>query len=132
MADSRYIEAIGRRKTANARVRITPADKISVIVNDKPASEYFSSEEYAMIVEEPFKHEEVTQDFAVTAKVTGGGQRAQADAVRHGISRALVKNEEKLRVPLKADGLLTRDPRVKERKKPGLKKARKAAQWSKR
>lgn len=132
MADTRYIEGIGRRKSANARVRITPADKVSIIVNDKPAAEYFSSEEYAMIVEEPFKHEEVTQDFSVTAKVTGGGQRAQADAVRHGISRALVKNEEKLRGPLKADGLLTRDPRVKERKKPGLKKARKAAQWSKR
>jgi len=113
-------------------VRITPADKVSIIVNDKPVEEYFSSQEYIAIAEEAFKPEEVTEDFAVTVKVQGGGQRAQADAVRHGIARALVKNKEELRGPLKAGGLLTRDPRVKERKKPGLKKARKAAQWSKR
>ncbi|MBL1434421.1 30S ribosomal protein S9 [Candidatus Wolfebacteria bacterium] len=132
MAETRYIEAIGRRKSAAARVRITPADKISIIVNDKPVDEYFSSREYVAIAEEAFKPEEVTEDFSVTVKVKGGGQRAQADAVRHGIARALVKNKEELRGPLKSGGLLTRDPRVKERKKPGLKKARKAAQWSKR
>lgn len=132
MADTRYIEGIGRRKTAQARVRITPADKPSLIVNDKDVSEYFSSAEYAIIAAEAFKNPEVTEDFAVTVKVTGGGQRAQADAVRHGVARALVKNKESLRTPLKAEGLLTRDPRAKERKKPGLKKARKSAQWSKR
>jgi len=132
MADTRYIEGIGRRKTAQARVRIAPADKASLIVNDKPAAEYFSSPEYGAIALEALKHPEVTEDFAVTVKVTGGGQRAQADAVRHGVARALVKNKETLRTPLKADGLLTRDPRAKERKKPGLKKARKASQWSKR
>ncbi|XKT75016.1 MAG: 30S ribosomal protein S9 [Patescibacteria group bacterium UBA2103] len=132
MADTRYTEGIGRRKTANARVRITPADKVEVIVNDKKAADYFSSPEYVAIIEEALKHDDVTQDFAVSAKVVGGGQRAQADAVRHGIARALVKLDEKLRGPLKADGLLTRDARIKERKKPGLRKARKSPQWSKR
>ena len=132
MADSTYTEGIGRRKTAQARVRITPADKASIVINEKDAKDYFSSPEYVTIAQEPFSHDDVTQDFAVTVKVQGGGQRAQADAVRHGIARALVKRDEKLRTPLKQDGLLTRDARVKERKKPGLKKARKAAQWSKR
>lgn len=132
MAESRYTEGIGRRKTANARVRITPADKVTLIVNEKKGDEYFSTKELVDIALEPFKSEDVTQDFSVSVKVTGGGQAAQAEAIRHGISRALVKLDEKLRTPLKKEGLLTRDARVKERKKPGLKKARKAAQWSKR
>lgn len=132
MAESRYTEGIGRRKTANARVRITPADKVTLIVNEKKGDEYFSTKELVAIALEPFNSDDVTQDFSVSVKVTGGGQAAQAEAIRHGISRALVKLDEKLRTPLKKEGLLTRDSRVKERKKPGLKKARKAAQWSKR
>lgn len=132
MADTKYTEGIGRRKTAQARVRITPADKVSIVVNDKPAEEYFSTKEHVAIIQEPFANEDVTEDFAVTVKVTGGGQHAQAEAARHGVARALVKRSEKLRTPLKAEGLLTRDPRAKERKKPGLRKARKAPQWSKR
>lgn len=126
----KYIETVGRRKTAAARVRITPATKRSITVNGKVHSTYFPVREHQAIVIAPFT--DLEQQFAVTVMVTGGGSAAQATAVRHGIARALIEFDKELRIPLKKKGFLMRDPRVKERKKPGLKKARKAPQWSKR
>lgn len=126
-----YIEAVGRRKTATARVRISIAKEVSVTVNEKPAEDFFKTDALRATVREPFAVEGV-MPRAVVAQVKGGGVRAQAEAVRHGIARAIIKEEEMLRVPLKKEGLLTRDPRAKERRKFGLKKARRAPQWSKR
>jgi small subunit ribosomal protein S9 len=126
----RYIEAVGRRKTAIARVRITPASKNSVEVNGKNLEDYFKVAEMQNVVNEPFA--EVSGKFAVTVKVTGGGAHSQAEALRHGIARAIVSNDENLRRTIKKAGYLKRDPRAKERRKFGLKKARKAPKWSKR
>lgn len=130
MADTKYIETIGRRKTAAARVRITPASKQTVTVNEKSYTDYFPTLELQKIVVNPF--DELEQAFMVTALVKGGGVSAQAEAVRHGIARALTEYDKELRGSLKKKGYLKRDPRKKERKKPGLKKARKSPQWSKR
>ena len=126
----RYIEAVGRRKTSVARVRITPALKNSITVGGKDLHEYFSIEEMQMIVKEPLK--DITDKFKVTGKIVGGGIHSQSEAMRHGIARALVAWNADLRKPLKKEGMLKRDPRSKERRKFGLKKARKAPQWSKR
>ncbi len=128
--ETRYIEAVGRRKTAVARVRITPASKVSVAVNDGEFEKYFPTQELRRIVLDVFNDSE--GKFEVTAKLTGGGISAQAQALRHGIARALAENEPALRTKLKVKGYLKRDPRAKERRKFGLKKARKAPQWSKR
>lgn len=129
---TRYIETVGRRKTAGARVRITEAAKRTIVINDKPYTEYFPVKEHQAVVVNPFVNVEEGIHFSVTALVKGGGISAQAEAVRHGISRALVAWKQELRKPLKKAGFLKRDPRAKERKKFGLKKARKAGQWSKR
>jgi len=125
-----YTEAVGRRKTATARVRITLGKQEKVVVNGKTGADYFvlphvADEARSALSEAPEK-------FEVSAKVRGGGIKAQAQAIRHGISRALVKYNEELRKGLKQRGFLKRDPRMKERKKFGLKKARRAPQWSKR
>lgn len=130
MATSRYIEAVGRRKTASARVRIVPSSKQGITVNEKPLEDYFPIAEHQHMVRAPLGMSE--EKFAVTALVSGGGIAAQADAVRHGIARALEKNDASRRGDLKKAGFLKRDPRAKERRKPGLKKARKSPQWSKR
>ena len=128
-----YIQSVGRRKTATARIRMFDAKKMSIIVNDKKVSEYFPTEELVKIVHEPFTKTKIDDQFEITVIVRGGGIHAQAEAIRHGIARALTAlSEEQLRSPLKKQGLLKRDPRKKERKKPGLRKARKSAQWSKR
>lgn len=127
-----YTTAVGRRKTAIASVRITPASKNSVMVNGVSAKDYFKTNERAKIAEEALATAETGENYAVTAHVEGGGIAAQADAVRHAISRAVSKAEPNTRKTLKSAGFLMRDPRAKERKKPGLKKARKAPQWSKR
>ena len=127
-----YINAVGRRKTAIASVRMQKALKGSVVVNGKTAKEYFKTDERAKIAEEALAKAESTENYAVFAHVEGGGIAAQADAVRHAISRAITKAEPNTRKVLKAAHFLKRDPRAKERKKPGLKKARKAPQWSKR
>ncbi len=129
---TRYIPAIGRRKTATASVRITPAKETTVVVNGKTVDEYFKTKERAHVTTEPFIVAEDAGTFKIEVRVSGGGMSAQADAVRHGIARALIKSSAELRPALKKAGLLTRDPRAVERKKPGLKKARKAPQWSKR
>lgn len=127
-----YIEAVGRRKTAVARVRITEAAKQSVVVNDKSSEEYFPTDILRSRAHEPFTALEIPQKFSVTAKIIGGGIASQAEALRHGIARALTTFEAGHRKTLKKAGYLKRDPREKERRKFGLKKARKSPQWSKR
>jgi small subunit ribosomal protein S9 len=127
-----FITAVGRRKTAIASVRIAKAAKSSVVINGKSAKDYFKTNERAKVAEEALATAESAENYAVVAHVSGGGIAAQADAVRHAISRAITKAEPKTRAVLKAAKFLKRDPRAKERKKPGLVKARKAKQWSKR
>ncbi|MBU0750003.1 30S ribosomal protein S9 [Patescibacteria group bacterium] len=127
-----YIAAIGRRKTASARVRITPADTNTIEVNGVPAAEYFKTKERAAITQDALGLEDVTATYNVTVKVRGGGVTAQAEAIRMGIARALTSADATLRGTLKAAGYLKRDPRAVERKKPGLLKARKRPQWTKR
>lgn len=129
---NRYIEAVGRRKTAIARVRITPSTKGTFIVNDKEVKEYFVTEDLQMIAQEALTKSEVGEKFTVTVQVLGGGIHAQAEAVRHGLSRTLVERDEAVKNTLKKLGFLKRDSRQVERKKFGLKKARKAPTWSKR
>jgi len=130
MAKNDYTEAVGRRKTASARVRITEAKSASMTVNGKPANEYFPLEQMVKTAFSPMQALGAT--YSVTAKVQGGGHKAQADAVRHGLSRAITALVPEQRKDLKVRGFLKRDPRAKERKKFGLKAARRAPQWSKR
>ncbi len=127
-----YIEAVGRRKTATARVRITPAKETSIVVNEKPILGYFGLKALEHVVLGVFAVEETTGTYSVTAKVNGGGLSSQAEAIRLGIARALVKESADRRKALKKVGFLKRDPRAKERKKFGLRKARRRPQWSKR
>ncbi len=128
----KYTEGIGRRKTAVARVRITPSKKHVFTVNGKSSDDYFPSKELQHKATEALMGTDFPDKFSVSVKVSGGGISAQAEAVRHGIGRALVKFNEDFRGKVKELGYLKRDSRMKERKKPGLKKARKAPQWSKR
>ena len=130
--DTRYIEAVGRRKTSTCRARITPSKKMDVKINGKTVEEYFPTAVLQANVTQPFKVEGLEQEFTVTVKVSGGGISSQSEAVRHGIARALTKYEETLRKPLKAEGFLKRDPRMKERRKFILKKSRRPPHWSKR
>jgi len=132
MADKKYIPAIGRRKNATAQVRITPDTKMTIVVNDRTLDDYFTVEEFKKVVRSPFALVETKDEFSVSIIVRGGGISAQAGAIRHGIARALEKYDEDLRGELKSAGYLKRDPRRKERKKPGLLKARKKPAWSKR
>ncbi len=131
MSDTKYITAVGRRKTAVARIRMVPASKTTITINNMPSRDFLKTNDREHVVYESL-HLVDAEHYTITAKVSGGGLSAQADAVRHGIARALEKVSAELRPPLKQAGYLTRDPRAKERKKPGLKKARKAPQWSKR
>jgi len=125
--------ATGRRKTSVARVRLIQNGKGSIIVNGKPLDEYFGLELLKQEVRRPLVLTDATEKFDVIARVAGGGVSGQAGALRHGIARALcLVDEESYRPVLKDQGYLTRDPRMKERKKYGLKKARKASQFSKR
>lgn len=128
----KYFESTGRRKTAIARIRIWPnAKKQEITINEKKFTDYFKTKELQNILMQPFKKSGIS-DFKVSIRVSGGGLPAQAQAVRHGISRALILARPELKIALKTVGFLTRDPRKKERKKPGLKGARRAPQWSKR
>lgn len=133
MATTSYIEGLGRRKTATARVRLTPADKTAIVVNEKPLEAYFP----VLALQKDIMSVLETKDagiehYSITAKVNGGGISAQAEAIRLGIARALVKEKADRRGVLKHAGFLKRDPRSVERKKPGLRKARKRPAWSKR
>lgn len=130
--DIRYLEAVGRRKTSIARVRITPAAKNDIKVNDKTFEEYFPTPTLRENCMEALRAEGLEQHFMVTVKVSGGGISSQSEAVRHALSRALIKFNVDLRKPLKSSGFLKRDPRMKERRKFGLRKARRAPQFSKR
>ena len=129
---SRYIEAVGRRKTSTARVRITESSKDSCIVNGKEVAVYFPTIELQNIVNGAQPKSKIIGKFSISVHVTGGGIHSQAEALRHGLSRALVMFDAETRTRLKKLGFLKRDPRMKERRKFGLKKARKAPQWSKR
>ena len=127
----RYFEAVGRRKTAIARVRLfTKAGDF--VVNNKPHGEYFPTIDLQRISEDALKKMKLFGRFRISVKVLGGGSHAQAEAVRHGLARCLVKFNIDFRKRLKRAGFLKRDPRAKERKKFGLKRARKAPQWAKR
>jgi len=132
MASKKFITAVGRRKTSIASVRLIKADKSSVVVNGKTTKEYFKTDERAKIAEEALTVAESAENYEVIAHVEGGGVAAQADALRHAISRAIAKTEPNTRKVLKSSKFLKRDSRAKERKKPGLVKARKRKQWSKR
>jgi small subunit ribosomal protein S9 len=127
-----YYEAVGRRKTATARVRLFPEGDGSIVVNDRPLEEYFALEADVVHLTEPLTATATENRFNISVLVEGGGVSGQAGAVRLGIARALLKVEPDLRSLLRKGGFLTRDARVKERKKPGLKRARKAPQYTKR
>ena len=127
----KYIEGIGRRKTAIARVRITEAGKTSFMINDKSLEDYFP-ETYRSIVESPFKLLALPVKYSVSIHVNGSGPHAQAEAIRHGLSRAILTTDLLLKGTLKKAGFLKRDSRTVERKHFGFKKARKSSQWSKR
>ena len=122
----------GRRKKSIARVRLIPDGSGKIIINGKTIDEYFDLETLKIIVRQPLTLTETQGKFDVYANVYGGGYTGQAGAIRHGLSRAMVIYDEKLKPEIKKAGFLTRDPRMKERKKYGLKKARKAPQFSKR
>ena len=126
-----FFDAVGRRKTSVARVIITPGTGKRTI-NLVPMKKYLARENLEMIVEQPFEAVQLSDKFDLRVNVNGGGLASQAGAIRHGISRALIKYDETLRPVLKSKGLLTRDPRMVERKKPGRPKARKRFQFSKR
>ena len=130
----KYIEAIGRRKTSTARVRITESAKTHFMVNGLDAKEYFKTEDQKRLILDPMIKGLPTgfSKWSVEVHVSGGGIHSQAEAIRHGVARALVASDITLRGGLKSLGFLKRDPRAKERRKFGLKKARKAPQWSKR
>lgn len=126
-----YYYGTGRRKKSVARVRLVPGEG-KITINDRSLDEYFGLETLKVIVKQPLTLTDTVSKFDVICKVIGGGFTGQAGAIRHGISRALLKADEELRPALKKAGFLTRDPRMKERKKYGLKKARRAPQFSKR
>lgn len=124
-------QGTGRRKKSIARVRLTSGTG-KIVINDEPIEEYFESEILKVIVNQPFAVTNTVGKYDVVVKVNGGGLTGQAGAIRHGIARALNSANAEFRPQLKSNGFLTRDPRMKERKKYGLKKARRAPQFSKR
>ena len=126
-----YFYGTGRRKKSIARVRIIPGTGV-ITVNGRDIDDYFGLETLKLIVRQPLNTVGVTDKVDIDCTVSGGGVSGQAGAIRHGIARALLLMDESFRAPLKAAGFLTRDPRMKERKKYGLKKARRAPQFSKR
>ena len=130
--DKKYIETVGRRKTAIARVRLFEAGKNSFLINDRELVSYFPTAELQRVATEAIATSKLPGKFKITAHLKGGGISSQADALRLGIARALIIVDKESRGVLKSAGFLKRDPRAKERRKFGLKKARKAPQWSKR
>lgn len=131
MKTAPYFQGTGRRKTSVARVRLVPGEG-TVVVNGKALEEYFGRDGYPELAVQPFAVTSTVRRFNVMVKVQGGGESGQLGAIRHGISRALLQVDPEHRAVLRKAGLLTRDPRAKERKKPGLKRARKAPQFTKR
>lgn len=127
-----YFYANGKRKTSIARVRIIPSGENKILVNNRIFEQYFTMPYHQMNIRSPFKITATDGKFNVTAEVSGGGINGQSDAIRHGIAKALLEFDPGLRLTLKRAGFLTRDSRVKERKKPGLHRARRGPQFSKR
>lgn len=127
-----YYEAVGRRKAATARVRLFPGGEGAIEINEQPLEEYFHRQLDIFHLREPLEVMGMESRFNITVLVNGGGTKGQAGAIRLGIARALLKVDPDMRPTLRTGGFLTRDARVKERKKPGLKKARKAPQYTKR
>lgn len=127
-----YFEGVGRRKSSVARVRLTKDTKIGFVVNGKDFLEYFPVKDLQITVQSPLEVVGLVGKFGISVKVNGGGTRGQADAIKLGIARALIKYDGELQKVLKDLDYLKRDARKKERKKPGLKKARRSAQWRKR
>ncbi len=132
MPEQRYFYGLGKRKTARAKVRLYLAGSGKITINGKDMSEYVTVHEFREVITSPLNITNLAKKFDVTVLSSGGGVRGQSDAIRHGISRALVEFDINLRPTLKKEGFLTRDSRKKERKKPGLKGARRAPQFSKR
>jgi len=128
----KYFQAVGRRKTTTAEVKLFLNDGGKILINGKDLKEYFPSFFLQKIVFSPLELVKCQNKFKILVKVKGGGKISQAEAVRHGIARALVNFNPDFRKKLKKAGFLKRDPRMKERKKPGLKRARRAPQWQKR
>ena len=128
----KYFEAVGRRKTAIARVRLFADSKTSYNINEKTLEAYFPVKEMQITAQEAINSAKAPEKFLVTVKLVGGGISAQSEALRHGIARALLLFDINMRGTLKKLGFLRRDPRAKERRKFGFKKARKSPQWSKR
>jgi len=131
MKTAPHFQGTGRRKTAVARVRLVPGEG-NVIVNGKPIAEYFGNDPAADVALQPFGATNTVRRFNAMVKVAGGGHSGQVGAIAHAIARALLESDPEHRSSLRKAGLLTRDPRAKERKKPGLKRARKAPQFTKR
>lgn len=127
-----YMYGTGRRKSSVARVHLFPGGTGKITINNRDIDDYFGLETLKLIVRQPLATTSLTDKVDIEATVTGGGVTGQAGAIRHGIARALLKVDESYRPALKAAGFLTRDPRMKERKKYGLKAARRAPQFSKR
>ena len=127
-----YYYGTGRRKTAVARVRLYPSSDGLIMVNGRNADEYFPRETLMQMIRSPLRALELNNRFSISVRVVGGGVSGQAGAVRHGIARALVRADEEFRSTMRKNGFLTRDSRMKERKKYGLKRARKAPQYTKR
>ena len=130
--DQEYYYGTGKRKTSIAKVRLYLDDEGPILVNGKPVEEYFNWKPWRDIINEPFRATETTNRFRVVVKVLGGGVHSQAEAIRHGITRALVVYDENLKPELRRQGFITRDARIKESKKYGLKRARRAPQYTKR
>jgi small subunit ribosomal protein S9 len=129
---TKYYEGVGRRKAATARVRLYPGGDGNIVVNDRPLEDYFCRMMDIILLKKPLEVTDTTDQYDISVLVDGGGIKGQAGAVQLGIARALLEADPDLRPPLRHAGYLTRDARVKERKKPGLKKARKAPQYTKR
>ena len=128
---TQYVEAIGRRKTSIARVRIQSGAKAAITVNERPFESYFPTESLRTVAKQPLMIAN-TKKYHITVKIKGGGISSQSAAMSHGLARAIIKEKNEIKAPIKKAKLLTRDARIKERRKFGLKKARKAPQWSKR
>lgn len=130
--NKKYYQGLGRRKTAVARVRLYPHGKGGFVINEKTPEQFFRYFEFEQQVKAPLKKVKEIQKVDISVKVIGGGKRGQAEAIQLGIARALVAMNQEYKMELRKHGFLTRDSRKKERKKPGLKRARRAPQWRKR
>ena len=128
----KYFQGLGRRKSAVARVRLYPKGKGDFVINEKTSDQFFKYFEFKKQALDPLKKFKQEKNVDVSVKVNGGGPRGQAEAIQLGIARALVVMNEEYKMELRKHGFLTRDSRKKERKKPGLKRARRAPQWRKR